>query len=52
MQLRFERRSGFITFQGNYTFSKATDDSTENPVGRGRWLGNNMNRITDGAIGG
>jgi hypothetical protein len=94
MQLRFERKAGFITFQGNYTLSKATDTSSaganpfvgnlnngnpqeldnlraehgigandathrlafaavlEIPIGRGRWLGNRMNRVADAAIGG
>jgi len=37
MQLRFERRAGFLTFQGNYTFSKATDDSS---AGANAFIGN------------
>jgi hypothetical protein len=94
MQFRFERRIGLLTFQGNYTFSKATDDSSaganafvgnlnngnpqeldnlkaehgigandathrlafaavlELPIGRGRWLGKNMNRVADAVVGG
>ena len=94
MQLGFKRRAGLITFNGNYTFSKATDDSSagsnafvgnlntgnpqeldnlkaehgigandathrlafaavlEIPLGRGRWLGKNMNRAVDALIGG
>jgi carboxypeptidase family protein len=95
MQVRFNKRaSHYISFQGNYTFSKATDYSSigansfvgrldrgnpqildnlklehgigandathrfvvaaivELPIGRGRWIGRDMNRVLDGVIGG
>jgi Carboxypeptidase regulatory-like domain/TonB dependent receptor-like, beta-barrel len=96
LQVRFQKRpSHYISFEGNYTFSKATDNSSagansfitpslssgipqvydnlkaENsvsandathrfviasildvPVGRGRWVGKDMNRVLDGIIGG
>jgi hypothetical protein len=95
MQIRFQKRaSHYISFEGGYTWSKATDDSSvgrnafigslasdnpqqldnlkaehsisandathrlamaiiaDVPVGRGRWLGRNMNRFLDGAVGG
>ncbi|HTT22927.1 MAG TPA: carboxypeptidase regulatory-like domain-containing protein [Candidatus Sulfotelmatobacter sp.] len=38
LQIRFQKRaSHYISFEGNYTFSKATDDSS---AGRNAWLGN------------
>lgn len=95
LQLRFEKSSGkYFTFQGSYTFSHLTDDSSagsndwvgyyslgapqamdrlsaENgisandtpqrfagiftvtlPVGRGLWIGRNMNHWLDAVIGG
>ena len=95
LQIRFQKRtSHYISFEGNYTLSKATDDSTSGrnawignlqydnpqvldnlkaehgisandathrlttafildiPVGRGRWIGGNMNGILDGILGG
>ncbi len=95
LQVRFEKRaSHYISFEGGYTFSKATDDSSagrnawvgslasdnpqeldnlkaehsisandathrlamaiiaDSPVGRGRWIGPNMNRFLDGVVGG
>ncbi len=95
LQIRFQKRAGhYVSFEGNYTFSKSTDDSSagfnsfvgtldagnvqqldrldlehgisandathrfvlaavvELPVGRGRWIGRNMNRIVDGLVGG
>jgi len=96
LQVRFEKKpSHYVSFEGNYTFSKATDNSSagansfitaslssgipqvydnlkaENsisandathrfvlativdvPVGRGRWIGRDMNRILDGVVGG
>jgi len=95
MQLRFEKKTGrYVTFQGNYTLSRATDNSSSGanswvgwlaqggpqaldrlsseysvsannatnrvaaaftatiPVGRGRIIGSNMNRVLDAAIGG
>jgi hypothetical protein len=95
MQVRFQKRaSHYISFEGSYTFSKATDDSssgrnawvgslssdnpqeldnlraehsisandathrlamaiiTQLPIGRGRWIGKDMNRVLDGAVGG
>jgi hypothetical protein len=95
MQIRFQKRANhYVSFEGNYTLSKATDDSsagfnafvgtlnagnvqqldrlkTEHaisandatnrfvlaaildlPVGRGRWIGLDMNRVLDGVIGG
>jgi hypothetical protein len=96
LQVRFQKRpSHYISFEGNYTFSKAIDDSSagansfittslssgipqeldnlkaersisandathrmvlativEFPVGRGRWIGREMNRILDAVVGG
>jgi carboxypeptidase family protein/TonB-dependent receptor-like protein len=38
LQIRFQKRaSHYISFEGNYTFSKATDDSSS---GRNAWVGN------------
>jgi hypothetical protein len=38
VQIRFQKRaSHYISFEGNYTFSKATDDSS---AGRNAWVGN------------
>ena len=38
LQIRFQKRaSHYISFEGNYTLSKATDDSSS---GRNAWLGN------------
>ena len=38
LQVRFQKRaSHYISFEGNYTFSKSTDDSS---AGRNSWLGN------------
>ena len=38
VQIRFQKRaSHYISFEGNYTLSKATDDSS---AGRNAWLGN------------
>jgi hypothetical protein len=95
--VRFQKRASHgLSFEGNYTWSKATDNSSygansfiffggsglgfpqdmnnlgaehsvgandtrhrfvlatvyDLPVGRGRWMGNDMNRIVDGFIGG
>jgi hypothetical protein len=95
LQIRFQKRtSHYLSFEGGYTLSKATDDSSsgrnawvgglafDNPqeldnlkaehsigandathrlalaiiadsqVGRGRWIGRDMNRILDGIVGG
>jgi len=96
LQVRFQKRaSHYVSFEGNYTYSKATDNSSagansfitpslssgipqvydnlkaENsvsandathrfvlativdvPVGRGRWIGRDMNRVLDGIVGG
>ncbi len=95
LQIRFQKRAGhYLSFEGNYTLSKATDDSSvgfnafvgglnlgnpqqldrlnlehaisandathrmvlatilEVPVGRGRWIGRDMNRVVDGIVGG
>ena len=95
LQIRFQKRaSHYISFEGNYTFSKSTDDSSSGrnawlgnlwldnpqllddlkaehgissndtphrltaaiildlPFGRGRWIGNGMNRVLDGIVGG
>jgi hypothetical protein len=96
LQIRFQKKpSHYVSFEGNYTFSKATDNSSagansfitaslssgipqvydnlkaENsvsandathrfvlaaivdvPLGRGRWIGRDMNRILDGILGG
>jgi len=38
LQIRFQKRaSHYLSFEGNYTISKATDDSS---AGRNAWLGN------------
>jgi Carboxypeptidase regulatory-like domain/TonB dependent receptor len=38
LQVRFQKRaSHYISFEGNYTFSKSTDDSS---AGRNAWIGN------------
>jgi hypothetical protein len=38
LQIRFQKRAThYISFEGNYTFSKATDDSS---AGRNAWIGN------------
>jgi hypothetical protein len=95
LQVRFQKRtSHYLSFEGNYTFSKAIDNSSAGansfigglgfgvpqqldrlqgeksvsandaphrfvmativdlPIGRGRWLGRDMNRIVDGIVGG
>ena len=95
LQIRFQKRaSHYISFEGNYTFSKATDDASAGfnafvgqlnagnvqqldqlkaehaisandathrmvvativdvPVGHGRWIGRDANRIINGFIGG
>jgi hypothetical protein len=95
LQVRFQKRaSHYISFEGGYTLSKATDNSSSGrnawvnglqydniqeldnfkaehsisandathrlsmgivadaPVGRGRWLGHDMNRVLDGVVGG
>lgn len=95
MQVRFQKRaSKYISFEGNYTLSKATDDSSAGfnsfvgtlnagnvqeldrlkqehsisandtthrfvlativnlPVGRGLWIGKDMNRFADAVVGG
>lgn len=96
MQIRFQKRaSHYISFEGNYTLSKSTDNSSagansfitdllsagnpqvlddlkaehgisandathrlalaaiaEIPVGRGRWVGHDMNRVLDAVVGG
>ena len=95
LQIRFQKRmSNYISFEGGYTFSKSTDDSSvgrngwvgslasdnpqtldnlqsehsisandatnrlafaiigDLPIGRGRWIGSNMNRVVDGIVGG
>jgi hypothetical protein len=95
MQVRFQKRANhYISFEGNYTLSKATDDSSAGfnafvgtlnasnvqqldrlklehgisandathrlvfaaiadvPVGRGRWLGKEMNGFLDAVVGG
>ena len=95
LQIRIQKRaSHYISFEGGYTLSKSTDDSSSGrnawvgglafdnpqeldnlkaehsisandathrlalaiigdiPIGRGRWIGNDMNRILDGAVGG
>ena len=96
MQIRFQKRtSHYVSFEGNYTLSKSTDNSSagansfitgllsagnpqeldnlkaehaisandathrlvlasvvEVPVGRGRWIGRDINRVVDGFIGG
>jgi hypothetical protein len=97
LQIRFQKRaSHYISFEGNYTFSKSYDDSAAGrnawigygnlgldnpqvldnlkgewgissndathrlttafivdlPVGRGRWVGRNMNSFADAVLGG
>lgn len=95
MMVRFQKRMNhYFSIEGNYTFSKATDDSSiganafvgnlnlgnpqqndrpkaeyapsandapqrfviagifDVPVGRGLWIGRDMNRVLDGFIGG
>jgi hypothetical protein len=95
MQVRFQKRANhYVSFTGNYTYSKSTDDSSigfnafvgnlnlgnpqqldrlnkewavsandathrfvlatvvDIPVGRGRWIGRDMNRFLDAVIGG
>jgi hypothetical protein len=96
LQVRFQKRSShYLSFEGNYTYSKAKDDSSAGansfitdslgagavqeldnhkpewsisandatnrlvlativdlPIGRGRWLGRDMNRALDAVIGG
>jgi hypothetical protein len=95
LQVRFQKRAGhYVSFEGNYTLSKSTDDSSAGfnsfvgtldagnvqqldrlslehgisandathrfvlatvlqvPVGRGRWIGRDMNPILSGGIGG
>lgn len=95
LQIRMTKRaSHYISFEGGYTLSKATDDSSSGrnawvgglvfdnpqeldnlkaehsigandathrlalaiigdlPIGRGRWIGNDMNRVLDGFVGG
>jgi hypothetical protein len=95
LQIRFQKRADhYLSFEGNYTFSKATDDNSigfnafvgglnlgnpqqldrlnlehgigandathrfvlatiiDLPVGRGRWIGRDMNRVLDAVVGG
>jgi Carboxypeptidase regulatory-like domain/TonB dependent receptor len=95
LQIRFQKRtSHYIGFEGGYTLSKSTDNSSAGrnawvnglafdnpqeldnlkaehsisandathrlafavigdlPIGRGRWVGRDMNRILDGVVGG
>ena len=101
LQIRFQKRMNhYVSFEGNYTWSKSEDDSSigfnafvgnlnsvygytvgnpqqldhlknewaisandvpnqfvlativELPIGRGRWIGRDMNRVLDGVIGG
>jgi hypothetical protein len=95
LQIRFQKRTNhYVSIEGNYTFSKATDNSSSGrnawlgnlfldnpqvldnlkaehgissndathrlatafivdlPLGRGRWLGTDMNRVLDGIVGG
>src|SRR5262249_9031476 len=96
LQIRFQKRpSHYLSFEGNYTFAKSTDNSSagansfitgllsagipqeldnlkaehsisandathrfvlatsaEVPVGRGRWIGRDMNRLLDAIVGG
>lgn len=101
LQVRFQKRMNhYVSFEGNYTFSKAEDDSSigfnafvgalntvgnytignpqqldrlknewslsandtpqrlalavivDLPLGRGRWIGRDMNRVLDGVVGG
>lgn len=95
LQVRFEKRMNhYFSFEGNYTYSKATDDNSIGanafvgnldlgnpqqldrlnkewaisandatnrlvfagifnlPIGRGLWIGKDMNRVLDGFVGG
>jgi Carboxypeptidase regulatory-like domain/TonB dependent receptor len=95
LQIRFQKRTTHhVSFEGSYTISKSTDDSSAGrnnwvgalglgipqqldnlaaersiggndtpqrlaaavvvdlPIGRKQWIGNNMNRVLDGVIGG
>jgi hypothetical protein len=96
LQVRFQKRpSHYVSFEGNYTFAKSTDNSSAGansfitdllsagipqvldnlkaehsisandathrfvlativdvPVGRGRWIGRDMNRVLDAIVGG
>jgi len=96
LQVRFQKRpSHYVSFEGNYTFAKATDNSSAGansfitgllssgipqvlddlkaehaisandathrfvmativdvPVGHGRWIGHDMNRVLDAIVGG
>lgn len=96
LQVRFQKRASHgVSFEGNYTLSKATDNSSAGanafitqslssgnpqeldnlraehsisandathrmvlaaivdvPVGRGRWIGHDMNRVVDAVVGG
>ncbi|HEY2117707.1 MAG TPA: TonB-dependent receptor [Candidatus Acidoferrum sp.] len=95
LQVRFQKHEGkYLSFEGNYTFSKSQDNSSAGfnafvgglnlgnpqqldrlrneysvsandathrfvvaavlqvPVGRGRWIGSDMNRFLDGVLGG
>lgn len=101
LQIRFQKRMNhYVSFEGNYTWSKSEDDSSigfnafvgnlnsvygytvgnpqqldhlknewaisandvpnrfvlativELPIGRGRWIGRDMNRVLDGVVGG
>jgi len=96
LQVRFQKRpSHYISFEGNYTLAKSTDNSSAGansfitgllssgnpqvldnlkaehgisandathrlalativdvPVGRGRWIGHDMNRVLDAIVGG
>ena len=96
MQIRFQKRANhYVSFEGNYTLAKSTDNSSAGansfitgllssgnpqvldnlraehsisandathrfvlativdvPVGRGRWIGHDMNRVFDAFVGG
>jgi hypothetical protein len=96
LQVRFQKRaSHYVSFEGNYTLAKATDNSSAGansfitdllsagnpqeldnlkaehsisandathrmvlativdvPIGRGRWIGRDMNRVLDAIVGG
>ncbi len=96
LQVRFQTRpSHYVSFEGNYTFAKSTDNSSagansfitgllssgnpqeldnlkaehsisandathrfviativDAPIGRGRWIGRDMNRVLDAFVGG
>jgi len=95
LQIRFQKRaSRYVSFEGNYTLSRSTDNSSAGrnawignlvldnpqllddlgaeyglssndathrlttafivdlPVGHGRWIGGDMNRLTDAVVGG